>query len=136
MFKKTALLVQQGFPSASGSIWWPNLQKMQKAPSGGHICDKYKWCHLVGKFATNASGAMLSPNCVQVTESIPGSVVPLAMFSFDNLSWSWLEHGYVKKVLFFGGGTKIRISARTSVFLYGTQIFVKGAYVTLVVGSV
>ena len=29
---------------------------------------------------TNASGAMLLPNLVQVTESISGSVVPLAMF--------------------------------------------------------
>ena len=29
---------------------------------------------------THASGAMLLPNLVQVTESISGSVVPLAMF--------------------------------------------------------
>ena len=41
--------------NASGAIWWSN-------------------------FATNASGAMLLPNSVQVTESISGSVVPLAMF--------------------------------------------------------
>ena len=34
----------------------------------------------MAKFATYASGAMLSPNLVQVTESISGSVVPLAMF--------------------------------------------------------
>ena len=33
------------------------------------------------KFATDASGAMLLLNLVQVTESISGSVVPLAMFN-------------------------------------------------------
>ena len=32
------------------------------------------------KFSTNASGAMLLLNLIQVTESISGSVVPLAMF--------------------------------------------------------
>ena len=34
----------------------------------------------MGKFATNASGAMLLLNSIQITESISGSVVPLAMF--------------------------------------------------------
>ena len=34
----------------------------------------------MAKFATNASGAIWWPNLVQVTESISGSVVPLAMF--------------------------------------------------------
>ena len=34
----------------------------------------------MAKFAINASGAMLLPSLVQVTESISGSVVPLAMF--------------------------------------------------------
>ena len=28
------------------------------APSGGQICNSCKWCHLVAKFATNASGAI------------------------------------------------------------------------------
>ena len=32
------------------------------------------------KFATNVSGAILLPSSIQVTESISGSVVPLAMF--------------------------------------------------------
>ena len=32
------------------------------------------------KFAINASGAILLPSLVQVSESISGSVVPLAMF--------------------------------------------------------
>ena len=35
----------------------------------------------MAKFATNASGAMLLLNLIQVTESISGSVVPLAMFA-------------------------------------------------------
>ena len=41
---------------------------------------QFKWRHLVAKFAINASGAMLLPSLVQVSESISGSVVPLAMF--------------------------------------------------------
>ena len=35
----------------------------------------------MAKFAINASGAMLLPSLVQVSEPISGSVVPLAMFS-------------------------------------------------------
>jgi hypothetical protein len=27
------------FTIASGAIWWANLQQMQMAPSGGHICN-------------------------------------------------------------------------------------------------
>ena len=53
---------------------------MQAASSGGQICYLCKWRHLEAKFATNASDAMLLQNLVQVTESISGSVVPLAMF--------------------------------------------------------
>ena len=53
---------------------------MQVAPSGGQICDQCKWRHLVVKFATNVRGAMLLLNLLQVTESISGSIVPLAMF--------------------------------------------------------
>ena len=34
----------------------------------------------MAKFAINASGAMLLPSLVQVSESISGSIVPLAMF--------------------------------------------------------
>ena len=34
----------------------------------------------MAKFATNLSGAILLPSSIQVTESISGSVVPLAMF--------------------------------------------------------
>ena len=47
--------------NASGAIWWPNLQLMQVAPSGGQICNLCKWRHLVAKFVTNASGAILWP---------------------------------------------------------------------------
>ena len=35
---------------------------------------------MVAKYATNVSDAMLLPSSIQVTESISGSVVPLAMF--------------------------------------------------------
>ena len=35
----------------------------------------------MAKYATNVSGAILLPSSIQVTESISGSVVPLAMFS-------------------------------------------------------
>ena len=34
----------------------------------------------MAKFVINASGAMLLPSLIQVSESISGSVVPLAMF--------------------------------------------------------
>ena len=47
---------------------------------GGQLWNQCKWCHLVAKFATYASGVMLLLNLIQVTESISGSVVPLAMF--------------------------------------------------------
>ena len=53
--------------SLSGAIWWPYLQLMQVAPS-------------CGQFVTNVIGAMLLPKSIPVTESISGSVVPLAMF--------------------------------------------------------
>ena len=63
--------------------WWPNLQLMHVAPSGGQIFKLCKWRHLVAKFATNVSGAILLPSSIQVTESISGSVVPLAMFGLQ-----------------------------------------------------
>ena len=42
---------------------------------------------------TNASGVMLLLNLIQVTESISGSVVPLAMFriNFDEVNWAGLD---------------------------------------------
>ena len=55
----------------------------------------------MAKYATNASSAMLLLNLIQVTESISGSVVPLAMFlitvkylyqsSFDDVSHPGVE---------------------------------------------
>ena len=47
----------------------------------------------MAKYATNANGAIGWPNLIQVTESISGSVVPLAMFLFVS-GWSgrlWRE---------------------------------------------
>ena len=86
-------LVAKFATNASGTIWWPNLKLMQVVPFGGKICNQCKWRHLVAKFATNASGAIWWPNLVQVTESISGSVVPLAMFISQN--WNFQILGFV-----------------------------------------
>ena len=43
---------------ASGAIWWPNLQSMPVAPSGGQIWNRCKWRHLVAKFSTIANDAI------------------------------------------------------------------------------
>ena len=57
----------------------------------------------MGKFATNASGALLLLNLIQVTESISGSVVPLAMFqvdvSIDLLQTVQIPLDYIETVL-------------------------------------
>ena len=45
---------------------WPFLVAL----SGGQICNTCKWCHLVAKFATNAS-VILAGEIIQVKESIP-----------------------------------------------------------------
>ena len=65
----------------SDATWWPTLEPMQVAPPDDQILSQSKWCRLVAKFASNASGVMLLPNLIQVTESISESVVPLAMFT-------------------------------------------------------
>ena len=79
--------------NTSGAIWWSIVQLMQVVPSGGQICNWCKWCHLVVKFATNTSGTIWLPNLqlMQVTESISGSVVPLAMFSILLWMHTWLS---------------------------------------------
>ena len=45
---------------------------------------------------TNASGVMLLLNLIQVTESISGSVVPLAMFGWDFAIFNTFWAGPVK----------------------------------------
>ena len=35
---------------------------MQVVPSGGQICNQWKWHHLVAKFGTNPNGATWRPN--------------------------------------------------------------------------
>ena len=67
------------------------MEAMQVAPSGGQIYNLCKWRHLVVKYVTNASGAMLLPNLVQVTESVAGSVAPLAMFEMKELCVGMIE---------------------------------------------
>ena len=37
---------------------------MQVTQPGWKMCNKCKWCHLVAKFGTNASGAMLLLNLI------------------------------------------------------------------------
>ena len=54
------------------------------------------WRHLVAKFATNARGAMLLLNLIQVTESISGSVVPLAMFYLLLLGFVFEQMKHIK----------------------------------------
>ena len=78
--------------NTSGAIWWSIVQLMQVVPSGGQICNWCKWCHLVVKFATNTSGSIWLPNLqlMQVTESISGSVVPLAMIHWTLGRWALL----------------------------------------------
>ena len=55
----------------------------------------------MAKFATNARGTMLLLNLIQVTESISGSVVPLAMFynlmvdGGRNIKFGCLQHVHV-----------------------------------------
>ena len=35
--------------NTSVAIWWPDLQLIQVALSGGQICDECMWCHVVAK---------------------------------------------------------------------------------------
>ena len=84
-------LVAQFATDASRALWPPNFlltngRWMQVVPSGGQPCNECKRSLLMAKFAINASGAMRLPNSIQVTESIPGSVVHLAMFIHVSLN--------------------------------------------------
>ena len=54
----------------------------------------------MAKFAINASGAMLLPSLVQVSESISGSVVPLAMFGLEDETLKSLEDSWISAKLF------------------------------------
>ena len=55
----------------------------------------------MAKFAINASGAMLLPSLVQVSESISGSVVPLAMFyKFVLRNYFFRHYNDVQKLLY------------------------------------
>ena len=56
------MAVQVTQPGASGAIWWPNLQLMQVPLSGGQICNKCKWFHVVAKFNPSHGVCCLSGN--------------------------------------------------------------------------
>ena len=51
----------------SDTTWWPTLEPSNASDMtwqpGGKICNWCKWCHLVAKFETNASGAIWWPIC-------------------------------------------------------------------------
>ena len=66
----------------------------------------------MAKFAINASGAMLLPSLVRVSESISGSVVPLAMFYMDGLPKYSRQTGFWRKLIYrsFQVGVEAEIS--------------------------
>ena len=47
---------------ASGAIWWPNLELMQVAPSGGQNLNQCFAMQIALQFGTNASGATWQSN--------------------------------------------------------------------------
>ena len=61
---------------------------------------------ILAKFAINEGGAMLLLSLVQVSESISGSVVPLAMFSRDLVVLLFLDTFEYRKCLETGEMTK------------------------------
>ena len=64
--------------NASGAIWWPNLEVMQPIQVPLKSILKYlTWIFLATEFASFVAGKI-----IQVIEAMPGSVVPLAMFSY------------------------------------------------------
>ena len=71
----------------------------------------------MAKFATNGSGAMLSPSLIKVTESISGSVVPLAMF-YEQLSL-WLAV-WLSQALSGSLWLAVRLAVRLSLALSGS----------------
>ena len=77
----------------SGAMWWQNLELMQVAPSGGQICNKCKWCHLVAKFGTNASCAIWWPSLelMQVEPPLAGEITQ----ALDALPWVRCASGNV-----------------------------------------
>ena len=66
---------------------------MQVVPSGGQICNKCKWCHLVAKFGTNASCAIWWPNLelMQVEPPLAGEITQV----LDALPWVRCASGNV-----------------------------------------
>ena len=55
----------------------------------------------MAKLAINASGIMLLPSLVQVSESISGTVVPLAMFTFTNYDGEVIDHTHTNLSLLY-----------------------------------
>ena len=82
---------------------------MQVAPSGGQICKKCKWCHLVAKFGTYASGAIWWPNLelMQVEPPLAGEItqvrdaIPWVRCASGNVSFMWVSGLKCLLCLFF-----------------------------------
>ena len=72
--------------NANGAIWWPNLQLMQVASSGGQICNECKWCHVVAKFSPS-HGVNFWVRCAS------GNVFTFALwiftFYYHKTLWKW-----------------------------------------------
>ena len=76
------------------------MQLMQEAPSDGQICNLCKWRHLVAKYATNASGAMLLLHLIQVNfwvRCASGNVSRMASLRLGNGEADADNDGYDEK---------------------------------------
>ena len=70
---------------------------MQVVPSGGQICNKCKWCHLVVKFGTNASCAIWWPNLelMHVEPPLAGEITQV----LDAIPWVRCASGNVSCII-------------------------------------
>ena len=72
---------------------------MQVAPSCGHICNKWKWRHLVAKFGTNPNGATWWPNLqlMQVAPLNSSYELNTLVSSLSSKKYGRLSTSFVKK---------------------------------------
>ena len=61
--------------NASCATFWPNLQLMQVAPTGGQIYNSCMRRYLVAKFTTDVSGATLHANLQLIQVAPPGGQI-------------------------------------------------------------
>ena len=58
-----------------GPFWWPNLQSVQVAPSGGQNCNQWMRHHMVAKFST--CKRQVAPSSGQIRDQFKGRQVML-----------------------------------------------------------